>query len=157
MEVTLSAQTRAWEQAPHPTEANESSSPPAKPVSATKKKTSEVLQEQLEVLRGRYSERPGSSWKATSMRWKLPCRRRRARGNRPRTRRRRMNPPPRLPSRSPQQRRRHRKSCKSNSKCFAAAIARGQGHPGRQPQCDGSYPVGADARVGTGPAPDGGE
>ena len=57
MEVTLSAQTRAWEQAQHPTEANESSSLPGQPAAATKKKTSEVLQEQLEVLRGRYSDK----------------------------------------------------------------------------------------------------
>jgi polysaccharide chain length determinant protein (PEP-CTERM system associated) len=58
MEVDLAAQTRAWEQAQHPTDANESFSLPGQPADTTqKKKTSEVLQEQLEVLRGRYSDK----------------------------------------------------------------------------------------------------
>ena len=58
MEVDLAAQTRAWEQAQHPTDGNESPSLPGQPAETTpKKKTSEVMQEQLEVLRGRYSDK----------------------------------------------------------------------------------------------------
>ncbi|HYW41810.1 MAG TPA: Wzz/FepE/Etk N-terminal domain-containing protein [Bryobacteraceae bacterium] len=56
MEVTLGAQTRAWEQAQHPSGTNEPFSLPGQPATATQKKASEVLQEQLEVLRGRYSD-----------------------------------------------------------------------------------------------------
>jgi len=57
MEVDLAAQTRAWEQAQHPKDADESFSLPGQSAETTpKKKTSELLQEQLEVLRGRYSD-----------------------------------------------------------------------------------------------------
>lgn len=56
MEATMAAQTRAWEQAQRPTAANESVPLPGQPATATQKKQSELLQEQLEVLRGRYSD-----------------------------------------------------------------------------------------------------
>jgi uncharacterized protein involved in exopolysaccharide biosynthesis len=58
MEVTLGAQTRAWEQATRlAADADESFSLPGQPpATAKQKKTSEALEEQLTVLRGRYSE-----------------------------------------------------------------------------------------------------
>ena len=57
VEATLSAETRGWEQAQHPTDGNEASSPVAgQPAAAPEDKTSKGLQEQLEVLRGRYSD-----------------------------------------------------------------------------------------------------
>jgi polysaccharide chain length determinant protein (PEP-CTERM system associated) len=57
MEVTLGAQTRAWEQATRlEADADESFSLPGQPATAKQKKTSEALEEQLTVLRGRYSE-----------------------------------------------------------------------------------------------------
>ena len=58
MEVTLGAQTRAWEQATRlAADADESLSLPGQPPSTAKqKKTSEALEDQLAVLRGRYSE-----------------------------------------------------------------------------------------------------
>jgi polysaccharide chain length determinant protein (PEP-CTERM system associated) len=56
MEVTLGAQTRAWEQATRPTDAGDVPSLPGQPAGAKQRKTSEVLEEQLAVLRGRYSD-----------------------------------------------------------------------------------------------------
>lgn len=59
-EATMAAQTRSWEQAQHSTPENEPFAVPGLPVrssTATQKKTSEILAEQLEVLLGRYSDR----------------------------------------------------------------------------------------------------
>jgi polysaccharide biosynthesis transport protein len=58
MEVTLAAQTRSWEQAQQPTEANESFSLTGQPgpAGAKQKKTSEVMQDQLALLLVRYPE-----------------------------------------------------------------------------------------------------
>jgi len=50
VEATLAAQTRAWEQAQPAADGKDASSPVAE------KKTSEALEEQLAVLRGRYSD-----------------------------------------------------------------------------------------------------
>jgi succinoglycan biosynthesis transport protein ExoP len=58
MEVTLGAQTRAWEQTQQPTEVDESLPLAGQPAGTTqKRKTSELMQEQLDVLRGRYSDK----------------------------------------------------------------------------------------------------
>jgi polysaccharide chain length determinant protein (PEP-CTERM system associated) len=54
MEVTLGAQVHSWEQAQHATGANVTFSPTGQPV--TQKKESEVLQEQLDMLRVRYND-----------------------------------------------------------------------------------------------------
>jgi polysaccharide biosynthesis transport protein len=56
MEVSLAAQTRAWEHAQQPAEASGSVSLPGQAATVTQKKASEVMQEQLEVLRERYRE-----------------------------------------------------------------------------------------------------
>ena len=56
MEVTLGAQQRAWEQAQHQAEADEPSALPGQPATAPKKKASAILQEQLDLLRTRYSD-----------------------------------------------------------------------------------------------------
>ena len=56
VEATLTAQTRGWEQAQHPAETNETDTVTGQANPAPEKKTSEALQEQLEVLRGRYSD-----------------------------------------------------------------------------------------------------
>ena len=56
MEVTMAAQAREWAQAQRPTEAGETFSLPGQPATATQRKASEVLAEQLELLRVRYSE-----------------------------------------------------------------------------------------------------
>jgi succinoglycan biosynthesis transport protein ExoP len=56
MEVTLSAEARAWEQAQHSAGAYESFSIAGLPATANQRKASEVLQEQLELLRERYSD-----------------------------------------------------------------------------------------------------
>ena len=56
MEATMAAQAREWDQAQRPTEPNESSPLAGQPATAKQRKASEVLQEQLELLRVRYSE-----------------------------------------------------------------------------------------------------
>ena len=55
-EAIMAAQTRAWEQALHPAAANESPLLPGAPVMPREKKASEVLEEQMEILRGRYKD-----------------------------------------------------------------------------------------------------
>jgi len=54
MEVTLSAEVRGWEQSQHAAGANVSFSPTGQPV--PQRKQSEILQEQLDMLRVRYSD-----------------------------------------------------------------------------------------------------
>jgi polysaccharide biosynthesis transport protein len=56
MEVSLAAQTHAWEQAQQFAGAGATVSVPGQPATAPQRKASEVLQEQLEVLRERYKE-----------------------------------------------------------------------------------------------------
>ena len=57
MEVDLAEQTRSWERAQQPTDAPESFPVAGQPAETTQKpKTSEALQEQLDVLRARYSD-----------------------------------------------------------------------------------------------------
>src|ERR1035438_8486569 len=54
MEVTLSAEVRGWEQSQHAAGANVSFSPTGQPT--PQRKQSEVLQEQLDMLRVRYRD-----------------------------------------------------------------------------------------------------
>jgi len=57
VEATMSAQTRAWEQQSHPGAAGGSSQLPASPGGAPQKSESQNLQEQLALLRTRYSDK----------------------------------------------------------------------------------------------------